>query len=162
MNYVVPNLPAHYAAARAALAQCRNIEEVKDSHLRAEGLEVYAFKAKDRQLIENAAIVKRLALHELRARMKALKIEGKMAKGTRGQLAGVKPGKRGRRGSIAGGVVATPPAKEKTLEDYGIDKNLAKQARAVGELTPSEIEADVSRSARLAVASLASHRTRMQ
>jgi hypothetical protein len=41
----------------------------------------------------------------------------------------VKPGKRGRRGTIAGGALKAPPAKEKTLDDYGIDKNLANQAR---------------------------------
>ncbi len=47
-----------------------------------------------------------------------------LAKGTRGNLRGVKPGKRGRRGSIAGGALKTPLAKEKTLDDYGIDKSL--------------------------------------
>jgi hypothetical protein len=58
-----------------------------------------------------------------------LKLAGKLAKGTRGQLPGAKPGKRGKRGMIAGGAIKTPPEKEKTLEDYGIDKSLAKEAR---------------------------------
>jgi hypothetical protein len=43
---------------------------------------------------------------------------------------GVKPGKaRGRgKGHLAGGAMVTPPAKEKTLEEYGIDKDLAGRA----------------------------------
>ena len=105
--------------------------------------------------MENAAVVKRLAVIELNRRLAEKKRAGKLAKGTRGQLRGAKPGKRGRPGSIAGGVVATPPAKkEKNLEDYGIDKTLAKQIRKVGDLTPEQVEQDVARVPRLAVASI--------
>jgi N6-adenosine-specific RNA methylase IME4 len=147
-------LPAHYAAARTALAKCRSIEEVKQKHNEALGLEVYAFKAKDKQLIENATVVKALAEAELDVRVEEERKAGNLSSGTRGQLRGVKPGKRGRRGSIAGGAIKTPPAKTKTLESFGIDKALAKRMRKAGKLSPEELEAHVAKAARLAVASV--------
>jgi hypothetical protein len=149
-------LPAHYAAARAALAKCRDIEEVKQKHNQALGLEVYAFKAKDAQMIENATVVKKLAEAELGARVEAERKAGTLAKGTRGQLRGAKPGKaRGRgKGNITGGALKTPPVNEKTLEDYGIDKALAKRMRKMEKMTSAELEAEVAKAARLAVASV--------
>jgi hypothetical protein len=51
-----------------------------------------------------------------------------VAKGTRGQLRGAKPGKRGRRGSIAGGAVVEPPAKDATLKELGVSKKQSAQA----------------------------------
>jgi hypothetical protein len=54
---------------------------------------------------------------------------GKLAKGTRGQLVGKKPGtSKGRKGST-GGVSKTPPVAAPTLEARGIDKNLAHEVR---------------------------------
>jgi hypothetical protein len=41
----------------------------------------------------------------------------------------MKSGSIGRKGNLTGGAIKTPPVKEKTLEEYGIDKGLAKQAR---------------------------------
>jgi hypothetical protein len=56
--------------------------------------------------------------------MEEMRAAKQLAKGTRGNLRGVKPGKRGKRGTIAGGSVTVPPAKEKSLADLGIDKHL--------------------------------------
>ncbi len=145
-----PKLPAHYAAARAALAKCRSIEEVKDARDKAIGLEIYAFKAKDRQLLENAAVIKKLAVQELADRHKALRGAKLLAKGTRGQIKGSEP----KHSARSGGVLITPPEPQKTLEQYGIDKSLAKQMRAAEAMTPEQREADVAKSARLAVASI--------
>ena len=106
--------------------------------------------------MENAAVVKRLAIIELKLRMDKEKRAGKLAKGTRGQLRGKKAGTSKGRGNtepvFSGGVAEAPP--EKTLEDYGIDKTLAKQIRKVGDLTPEQVEQDVARVPRLAVASI--------
>jgi N6-adenosine-specific RNA methylase IME4 len=110
-------------------------------------------------MIENATVVKKLAEAELDARVAEERQAGKLAKGTRGQLRGVKPGKAGKaggrgKGHLAGGAVKIPPAKGKTLDDYGIDKALAKRMRKMGKLTPEELEAEVAKAARLAVASV--------
>ena len=65
----------------------------------------------------------------------------------------MKPGKRGKRGSIAGGAIKTP-AKEKTLDDYGIDKSLGKEVRKMEGFHDTQLEAAVAKAARLAVASV--------
>ena len=117
----IPKLPVHYVAARRALAKCRSIEQVKKKHDEASGLAVYAFKAKDRQLMENAAVVKRLAVIELNRRLAEKKRAGKLAKGTRGQLRGAKPGKRGRPGSLlAGSSRPRQQRRKKTLRITGL------------------------------------------
>jgi hypothetical protein len=56
-----------------------------------------------------------------------------IAKGTRGQLRGVKPGKAqgGRKGNRTGGALKTLPVHEKMLEQHGIDKALAKRMRTL-------------------------------
>jgi hypothetical protein len=53
--------------------------------------------------------------------------------------AGHKQGQGGGRGISVGGAQKTPPEEEKTLEDYGIDTALAKQARKAGALTPDQL-----------------------
>ena len=67
--------------------------------------------------------------------MEEMRKDDRLAKGTRGQLIS-----RG----VIGGEKKDPPI-EKTLEEYGIDKNLAKQARkAVASLRPRQRQACVS------------------
>lgn len=56
------------------------------------------------------------------------------ATGTRGQLRGVKPGKRGRRGSIAGAAKLVPPAKTETDANRGLSKRQAARARKLAAL----------------------------
>jgi hypothetical protein len=56
-----------------------------------------------------------------------------------------KAGQGWRKGNLTGGALRTPPVKEKTLEDYGIDKNLAKRMRKAGKLTPAEKAGDCNR-----------------
>ena len=84
----IPKLPVHYVAARRALAKCRSIEQVKKKHDEASGLAVYAFKAKDRQLMENAAVVKRLAVIELNRRLARKSALGSWRRGRAANCAG--------------------------------------------------------------------------
>jgi len=57
--------------------------------------------------------------------MAELKAADKLAKGTKGQLKGT---------TISGGVSVTPPEKQPTLAEQGIDKNLADTARKLAAM----------------------------
>jgi hypothetical protein len=71
-----------------------------------------------------------VALRELDGLMKAQRAAGLLATGTRGQLVG-----RG----VIGGVSETPPIDRPiTLDEAGIDKNLAKRARELGAKSDEE------------------------
>lgn len=82
--------------------------------------------------------------------------EKRLAKGTRSQLRGKKRGtsKGLRKGKGSSGGVSEAPPEEKTLDDYGIDKALAKQMRAAERMTSEQREAHAAKAARLAVASV--------
>jgi hypothetical protein len=74
---------------------------------------------------------------------------GLLAKGTRGQ---------GR--PNLGGVSETPP-NEKTLGAQGVDKNLAKQARAAAAMSEQKFEAAIRESINIAVAGMSFFMTRI-
>lgn len=130
-------LPAKYEAARKALALAVRVDEVKSIRDKALAMEVYAFQAKDGELAAAAVELKRRATRRLGELMKADREAGKLAKGTRGQL--------------AGGVKKAPPA-ETTLADQGIDKSLAKAAREAERTPEDQFEAETEDAKRAAIA----------
>ncbi len=71
------------------------------------------------------------------------------AKGTRGQFAGAKPGKRrgkgGGAGNLTGGAVAVPPAKDvPTNAELGLSKRQAARSAKLAAMPESEREAIVA------------------
>jgi N6-adenosine-specific RNA methylase IME4 len=131
-----------YESAKRALAELHRVDEVKGFIDKAKAIEVYAKHSKDRQLIEHATKVRKRALRRLGEVIAEQKKAGKLAKGSKG---------RGRPQKI-GGVKNTPPKMEVTLEEQGVDKNLAKEARAAAKLSEEEFEQQSDEAASLAVA----------
>ena len=124
--------------ARKALAAATRIGEVKDIYDKAAALKVYAFQARDGELASWAVEIRERAV----LRLGELTDEQPKAKGTRGT---------GR--PKIGGVKKTPPKKEKTLAEQGIDNNLAKRARtAVADKKAGTFEARLKEKQELAVA----------
>lgn len=139
-------LPALYANARAALAEIARIDEVKEIRDQALAMEVYAFQTRDEVLSQTAVEVHKRALRRMDELWEERRRAGLVAKGTRGQLSGR---------DASGGVSVTPPEEAaKTLEDMGIDKNLAKRMRAVGRMSADAFEASVAKAKKLAVAAV--------
>jgi hypothetical protein len=117
-----------YTSAKTALAKLIKVDEVKKIHDKAVAMEVYAKQAEDPFLAAKAPEFLSRSTRRLGELMAEMREADKLAKGTRGQLVS-----RG----VIGGAKITPPKDETTLEQYGIDKNLAKQARkATTKLLP--------------------------
>jgi N6-adenosine-specific RNA methylase IME4 len=125
-------LPERYSAARKALAACVKIDEVKSMRDKAMAMETYAFQAKDGQLIAEAAEIKMRATRRIGELMAEQKAAGIRAKG----------GQR-KRGS-------NPPI---TLADQKVDKDLAKRARTLAEMSAKEFEKRIDTAITLATAS---------
>jgi hypothetical protein len=80
---------------------------------------------------------------------------GKLAKGTKGNLAGKRKGTskgKGKGKGSSGGVAKTPP-EEASLAKQGVTKELAKQARKAAAMAEEKFEAGVKKSVAVAVAS---------
>jgi N6-adenosine-specific RNA methylase IME4 len=135
-------LVVFHSAPKALEALERLRKEVRSARS-LEQLKVVARTAADIQ--RRFKPIKEVADKAGRVRNEAdLKLESELrrlpkATGTRGQLRGVKPGKRGRRGSIAGGARSEPPAKTAaTLADLGVDKKWAARARALAKIPAAD------------------------
>jgi phage N-6-adenine-methyltransferase len=109
-----------YDAACRAIAEAKSLDEVKDIRDKVVALQSYARIAKNRQLEVDAA--------EIRFR----------AERRVGEMMAEQPKNEGTR---YGGVLKTPPP---TLADAGIDKNLAKRARAYAAVPVDVFESDVA------------------
>lgn len=125
-------LPERYSAARKALAACVKIDEVKSIRDKAMAMETYAFQAKDGQLIAEATEIKMRATRRIGEMMAEQKATGVRAKG--GQR------KRG-------------PDTPITLADQKVDKDLAKRARTLAEMSAKEFEKRIDTAITLATAS---------
>jgi len=106
-----------YDAARKALAEARDVDEVKDIHDRAAAMEAYARQAKDRQMEADAAAIRLRAEARLGELMQVQAGTVGLAKGRRSDL----------------GFRKTQVVKP-TLAEAGIDKNLAHRARSARRL----------------------------
>lgn len=131
-------LPAEYSAAQKALAAAVKVEQAKHVRDVAEGMAVYAYKAKDGVLAGDAAEIKIRATRKIGVINDAEKRAGKQAKGARGTL--------------AGRVIKKPARETPSLAERGIDKNLAHRARALFAMPEPKFEREVVKVRRLASA----------
>jgi N6-adenosine-specific RNA methylase IME4 len=122
-------LPAAYTEAKTRLAQMVAKDEVKDWIDKAAAMATYAFQAKDPELIQQATEVRRRAERRLGELIEEDRKAGKLAKGGGDQ-------KSDHRGS-------ENPSDKPTLAEQGIDKNLAKRARAAAKMTEDDFEEDL-------------------
>src|SRR5215831_9111701 len=122
-----------YDAACRALAAVRSVDEVRDIRDKAVAMAAYARQAKNRDLEADAVEIRMRATRRLDQLRQAQKETVGLATG----------GEHGGRGRIDG-VRKTPSIVRPTLAMQGIDKNLARQARALGALSEEEFEAAVA------------------
>jgi N6-adenosine-specific RNA methylase IME4 len=120
----------HYDAACKALAEAKAVDEVKSIRDVAVAMAAYARQAKNRDLEADAVEIRMRATRRIDEMRQA-------QKETVGLNQGAVPGKTGVRATP---VLDTRP----TLTSQGIDKNLAKQARALGALSPERFEQAVA------------------
>src|SRR5262245_11950517 len=106
----------NYDAACAALAAAVAVDEVKEIHDEAAAVAAYARQAKNKDLEARAAEI----------RMRATRRLGEMIREQK-RTVGLNRGN-------AGGLSNNPPDERPTLASQGIDKNLAHQARTLGDL----------------------------
>jgi N6-adenosine-specific RNA methylase IME4 len=115
-----------YDAACRALAEARNIDEVKDIHDKAIAMAAYARQAKNRDLEADAVEIRMRATYKLGQLCRAQKESVGLAKG--GEQYHQKP---------STGLSVNPVP---TLASQGIDKNLAHQGRVLAALSPERFE----------------------
>jgi N6-adenosine-specific RNA methylase IME4 len=129
------NPPAllRYDAACKALAEAKAIDEVKNVRDVAVAMAHYARQAKNRDLEADAVEIRMRATRRLDQLRQAQKDSVGLATG----------GEHGGRTRIDG-VRNTPSIVRPTLAQQGIDKNLAKHARALGALSPERFEQAVA------------------
>jgi len=121
-----------YNAACRALADAKNVDEVKDIRDKAVAIQAYAKQAKNRQLETDASEIRERAERRL----------GQMLKNTPPQV-----GARGRKGPGRGKRSAkTEPrfAESPTLADMGIDKKLSSRSQKLASLPESDFEKKVA------------------
>jgi hypothetical protein len=108
--------------ARRAIAEAETVDRVKSILALATGLAAAARKASDREVEAEAQILKLEAARKLGQLMQAQK-----------EAVGLNQGGRPKTG-----VLVTPVSEKPTLAEAGIDKNLAKKARAAAAMSEKE------------------------
>jgi hypothetical protein len=127
-----------YTAAKQALAEAHSVDEVREVLNQTRAMELYAVIADDIELSRQATEIWLRAEKRLGEMMAEQKTTVGMAKG--GEHYHQEPT----------GVDRTPVVP--TLEDAGIDKNLAKRARKAAAMSEEKYEAKISRQIALAEA----------
>jgi hypothetical protein len=123
-----------YDKACAALAKAVSVDEVVEIKNEAIALKAYARQAKNKEMEAKAVELRMRATRKLGLMMQKQKETVGLAKG------GAEPGV-GRRGKNAGSSI--PRITKPTYEEAGIDKNLAKDARALATLTDKQFDKQV-------------------
>jgi hypothetical protein len=117
-----------YEAARAALAECRRVDEVKEIHDRAEALRAYARQKDDHEMETWAAEIK------VRAKRRIGEISDKLGKG---------------HGTGENGSVKLPPSgslKSDTLRAAGITTQTASRCERIADVPEEDFEAVIEES----------------
>jgi N6-adenosine-specific RNA methylase IME4 len=123
-----------YDAACRALAEARQVDEVKEIRDRAVAMATYARQAKNKDLEADAVEIRMRATRRLDQLRQAQKASVGLNSGAAG--GGEKTGPRG--------LLVNPRDLRPTLTAQGIDKNLAHQARVLGALSDAEFEAAIA------------------
>ena len=116
-----------YDAACKYIAEAATVDEVKHFHDEAAAIAAYARQAKNRELEAQCVEIRMRATR----RLGELKREQKRTVGLNS-------------GGLRRGVSDTPRDERPTLESQGIHKNLAKQARTLGDLPEEKFESRVA------------------
>jgi hypothetical protein len=119
-----PALPATYSAAKAAIAKCAKIDEVKTWADKAKALAVYAAQAKDETLLDNAK----------RIRARAVRREGELLKE-------IEPAKGGDRKSKGGH--SPVDSRRSVAQAAGLSENQQKTALRVASVPEDQFEQQV-------------------
>jgi hypothetical protein len=127
-----------YEAARQALAEAVRVDEVKDIRDKAVAMEVYAKRAEDPTLLAHAAEIRRRAERRLGELM---------AEQPKAKPSGSNQHRKVDR-------VSEKPDAPVTLDQVGIDKNLASRARKAAALPPEKFEATIEAVKNAVVAAL--------
>lgn len=114
-----------YEAAKRALAECRNVDEVKDIRDKAMAMRVYARQANDRSLEEHAVEIR------LRAERRLGQMMEEQPKAQPSDYSG---------NQYTGKLVRVSGKPKPTLASAGIDKNLAHRARTLAKMADKEFE----------------------
>jgi len=123
-------LPTKYSEARRALAAAVKIDEVKNIRDQSLAMEVYAYQAKDCELVGFATEMRKRAERRIGELMGDLREAGKLKQG----------GPKVRSGPL--------------LADLGIDKHLADRARKAAAMTAKQFERWVLRAVNMALAAV--------
>jgi N6-adenosine-specific RNA methylase IME4 len=136
-------LPALYQAVRRDLATLKDLVAIKHVRDKAVGLESYAMAAKDGALMGEAVEVRKWATRVLGERIEEKRKAGGLAKGAAEK--GV--GRRGRNAEDSNPRIPT-------LADQGIDKDLAKTARAAARMDEAKFRKAIEKAVAVAVATI--------
>jgi hypothetical protein len=117
-----------FEKAKAALADCRRVDEAKEIRDKAAGMAAYAKMANDHSLEADAIEIRMRATRRVDELINA-------------QAASVGLN----RGTIRRGLENNPRDERPTLDSQGIDKNLANEARKLGAMSANEFEDAVER-----------------
>ena len=138
---LVIKLPEKYAAARHAIAAASRIDEAKSIRDKALAMEVYAFQAKDNELVAHSIEMRKRATRRIGELMAEQRAAGKLAKG-----GGDQKSKNHR--------VAKKPSDKQSLAAQGVDKNLADQARKLAAQPKETFERSVARDVAIGIAAV--------
>ena len=114
---------ARYEEACRAVAAAASVDEAKDFRDKSEAMRAYARQAKNKQLEMQAAEIRIRAERRIGELMAAQKEAGALSKGGRARVCGLQE---------------NPQTEPPTLEEAGIDKNLADRARKFAAIPERE------------------------
>lgn len=113
---------AQYEIARAALAKATKVDEILSIHDEVDHIKLYAKQINDKALLSEAAAFQLRVEHKLGLVLAAAREAGQIVNG--------RPKKGGE----------NTPFPRVTLQEVGVDKNLAKRAREMGSISERALE----------------------